>query len=235
MSPNGNKIKNAMILAAGLGTRLRPLTFKTPKPLLPVGAMPLIDHALILLKNVGIKNVVINLHHLGGQIRAYVGSGRRHGLKVRYTFEKNILGTGGGIKNAEKYLKDGPFLVINGDVLIDIDLKGVILAYLKERPAALMVVRRLKKGEAYAKLDISKGLLKGFGAGKFMFTGVQVFDPIIFKFLKRPSCLIGSGYKKLLEKGLNVAVIEHKGRWNDIGTIERYVESLLVGSFELSC
>jgi len=137
------------------------------------------------------------------------------------------LGTGGGIKNAEKHLKGGPFLVINGDVLIDIDLKRVSSAYLKKRPSALMVVRRLKKGEAYAKLDVSKGILKGFGAGKFMFTGVQIFDPIIFKFLKRPSCLIGSGYKKLLEKRLNVATIEHKGRWNDIGTIERYVQEIL--------
>jgi NDP-sugar pyrophosphorylase family protein len=213
----------AMILAAGFGTRLRPLTDKTPKPLLPVKGRPMIDYSLAHVKKAGIKEVIINLHYLGDQIKKYVGSGRRYGLKIRYTSEPKILGTGGGIKNAERFLKSGPFVVINSDTLIDIDLKKVISHHIKKGGAATMVVRRLKKGENYSKLDIAKnGVLKGFGKGQYMFTGVQILEPVIFKYLKKPSCLIESGYKKLLQAGLPVHAFIHKGYWNDIGTLQRY-------------
>ncbi|MBI2092402.1 MAG: nucleotidyltransferase family protein [Deltaproteobacteria bacterium] len=184
MSRNLNNFR-AMILAAGLGTRLRPLTHKTPKPLLPVNGRPMIDFSLARVKKAGITNVIINLHYLGGQIKKYVGSGRRYGLKIRYLHEPKILGTGGGIKNAERFLNGGPFVVINSDTLIDIDLKKVI-------------------------------------CGKYMFCGVQILEPIIFKFLKKPSCLIESGYKKLLRARLPVYTFVHKGYWNDIGTLQRY-------------
>lgn len=228
MSRNGNKIKHAMILAAGLGTRLRPLTYKTPKPLLPIKGMPIIDYNLRLLKKAGIKNVVINLHHLGGQIKKHVGSGKKYGLKIRYSNEPKILGTGGGIKKAEKYLKSSPFIVINGDVLVGINLKKIIAKYFKKRVAALMVVRRLKRGENYARLEIARGgRLKNFGRGSYMFTGVQVFDPIIFRFLKKPSCLIESGYKRLLAANLPVYTYIHKGYWNDIGSVKNYMREIL--------
>ncbi|MBI2341610.1 MAG: nucleotidyltransferase family protein [Deltaproteobacteria bacterium] len=222
MSRNLNNFR-AMILAAGLGTRLRPLTHKTPKPLLPVNGRPMIDFSLARVKKAGITNVIINLHYLGGQIKKYVGSGRRYGLKIRYLHEPKILGTGGGIKNAERFLNGGPFVVINSDTLIDIDLKKVISYHAKKGGAATMVVRKLKCGEDYAKLNIAKnGRLKNFGSGKYMFCGVQILEPIIFKFLKKPSCLIESGYKKLLRARLPVYTFVHKGYWNDIGTLQRY-------------
>lgn len=215
-----------MILAAGLGTRLRPLTYKTPKPLLPVKGRPLIDYNLELLLAAGIKEVVINLHHLGPQIRRHVGNGRRYGLKVRYSNELKILGTGGGIKKAERFLKGGAFVVINADVLIKADLKKIIAYHFKKGGAATMLVRRLKRGEEYARLDIStNGRLKGFGRGSHMFTGVQIFEPAIFKFLKKPSCLIDAGYKGMLKAGLPVYTCLHKGYWNDIGTPQRYKEA----------
>ena len=232
MSPNlkpakrakpAKPVKRAMILAAGLGTRLRPLTYKIPKPLLPIKGKPLIDYNLELLANAGIKDVVVNLHHLGDQIRDHVRCGCRYGLKVHYSRERNVLGTGGGIKKAEKYLKGGPFIVINSDVLINIDLKNIIARHYKNRGAALMVVRKLKRGEGYTPVDVgSDGRLKRFGRGKYMFTGVQILEPIIFKFLKKPSCLIESGYKKLLNAGFSVYTYTYKGYWNDVGTIEVY-------------
>lgn len=230
MSPNlkpakraklAKPIKRAMILAAGLGTRLRPLTYKTPKPLLPVKGKPLIDYNLKLLAKAGIKDVIINLHHLGGQIKKHVRCGCKYGLKVCYSHERGILGTGGGVKKAEKYLKGSPFIVINSDVLIDIDLKKVIARHFKKRGAALMVVRKLKKG--YTPVDIGgDGRLKGFGRGTYMFTGVQILEPVIFKFLKKPSCLIESGYKKLLKAGISVYTYIYKGCWSDVGQIEIY-------------
>lgn len=226
MSQSGNKIDQAMILAAGLGTRLRPLTHLIPKPLLKVGGVALIDHNLKILKKAGIKKVVINLHHLGHLIKKHVGTGKKYGLKVVYTNETKILGTGGGIKNAERYLKGRPFVVINGDVLADIDLKKVITHHFRLGGFATMVVRKLKKGEGYAKLNISPdGQLLGFGKGKYMFTGIQIFEPIIFNFLKKPSCLIELGYKKLISNELPVFTCTHKGYWNDIGTTDRYVSA----------
>lgn len=212
----------AMILAAGLGTRLRPLTYKTPKPLLPVKGKPLIEYALARLKKAGIKDVVINLHHLGGQIKKHIGNGQKFGLNVRYSYERKILGTGGGIKKAEKLLKNGAFLVMNSDTLIDVDLKKLISFHKKTGGAATMVIRKLKRGEAFAKLNITKnGRLKNFGSGGFMFCGVQVLEPVIFKFLKKPSCLIKDGYKKLLAKNLPVHTYLYKGYFNDVGTLER--------------
>ena len=226
MSQSGNKIDQAMILAAGLGTRLRPLTYLIPKPLLKVGGVSLIDRNLKILKRAGIKRVVINLHHLGPMVKKHVGTGKRYGLKVVYTNETKILGTGGGIKNAERYLKGKPFIVINGDVFTKINLKQIIAYHSKSGGAATMVVRKVRKGEDYARINISKdGRLIGFGKGKFMFTGIQIFDPVIFKFLKKPSCLIESGYKKLLSNNLPVFTCLHKKYWNDIGTIERYISA----------
>jgi len=225
MSQSSNKkIHKAFVLAAGLGTRLRPLTFKTPKPMLTVGRKPLLDHNLELLKKAGVKEVVINLHHLGDQIKKHVGDGKKFGLKVRYSKEKVILGTGGGIKKAERFFKNGPFFVINADVWAKIDLKKVEKVFFEQKNiAALMVVRHRKRGEDFAKLDVdSKGQLKSFGRGRFMFTGVQILTQRVFDFLKIPSCLIQEGYKKFLENGMIVQTFIHDGFWNDVGTLKIY-------------
>lgn len=113
----------AMILAAGRGKRMRPLTDHTPKPLLPVSGKPLIEYHLEKLQSAGYHDVVINLHHLGEQIRERLGTGDRFGLSITYSVEDpELLETGGGIHHALPLLGDGPFLVINGDIWTDCDL-----------------------------------------------------------------------------------------------------------------
>jgi len=119
----------AMVLAAGLGTRLRPLTDRTPKPLLPVAGRPILLWNLLLLKRHGITDIIINLHHLGEQIVQVLGDGSRFGMRVAYSHEPTLLGTGGGIKQAAPFLKDGSFLVLNGDTLSACDLTGLIAAH----------------------------------------------------------------------------------------------------------
>ena len=106
----------AMILAAGLGTRLRPLTNTIPKPLLPIAGTPLIVWNLLLLKRYGFHDVVINLHHLGPMIEQAVGNGSRYGLRIIYSREPAILGTGGGLKQAELYFSGESVLVLHGYV-----------------------------------------------------------------------------------------------------------------------
>ena len=119
-------IRRAMVLAAGFGKRLAPITHTTPKPLVPVAGRPLLDRLLEFLRAGGIEEVVINLHHLGHRIEEHVGDGRRFGLRVRYSPEDPILDTGGGIKNAETLLAGEPFVVVNGDSLLEIRLRDLI-------------------------------------------------------------------------------------------------------------
>ena len=107
----------AMILAAGFGTRLRPLTNTVPKALVPVAGRPLIEYSLLFLKAYGIENVVINLHHLGEKIREALGDGSAYGLRITYSPEDPILESGGGIKNAQPFLDGETFLVLNCDTI----------------------------------------------------------------------------------------------------------------------
>jgi len=115
-----------MILAAGRGERLRPLTDHTPKPLIEIGGEPLIVHQLRWLSRAGVEDVVVNLHHLGAKIESRVGSGREWGVRVHYSREETLLETGGGIKKALQLLGNGRFLVVNGDVWTDFPFESLV-------------------------------------------------------------------------------------------------------------
>ena len=106
----------AMILAAGRGERLKPLTERIPKPMIPIGSEPLIVHQLRWLHRAGIRDVVINVHHLGEQVERGLGGGADQGVRIRYSREEHLLNTGGGVKKALPLLEPGPFLVLNGDI-----------------------------------------------------------------------------------------------------------------------
>src|SRR5262245_11304601 len=116
-------IVKAMILAAGFGTRLRPLTDCTPKPLLQVAGKPLISYSLALLRAAGIQEVIINLHHRGDGLRAALGKGAAYDMAITYSAENPILDTGGAIKKAQPFLEGGRFVVLNADIICDIDLQ----------------------------------------------------------------------------------------------------------------
>ena len=125
----------ALILAAGFGTRLRPLTNHTPKALVPVNNIPIIIYILSFLKHHKIKDIVINLHHLGHKIPQFLGNGSGFGMKIRYSHEPQILGTGGGIKKASRFFKDD-FLIVNGDVIVDFDLSAMIRQHKNNKPTS---------------------------------------------------------------------------------------------------
>ncbi len=115
----------AMILAAGRGERLRPLTERVPKPMLPIGGEPLIVHQIRWLHRAGIRDVVINLHHLGEQIESALGRGADLGVRIRYSPEPDLLDTGGGIKKALPLLLPGPFVILNGDIWTDYSFENL--------------------------------------------------------------------------------------------------------------
>jgi len=223
----------AMILAAGLGTRLRPLTDHLPKPLLPLEERPLIEHTLLLLRKFGITEVVINLHYQGDKIMRALGDGSRWGMKLRYSEEPDILGTGGGIKKAERILCDGPFLVINSDILVEINLDQIIEFHHRNQAAATMVVREDPDVDRWGAVGVDshhriRQLLgkpdwTGDKLSKKMFTGIHVMDPRVLNYVPDSGFFtIIDAYVEMLRKGERLFGRTHAGYWIDIGTPERY-------------
>jgi len=129
----------AIILAAGEGTRLRPLTLALPKALLPIGGNPLIEHQLYWLKSHGIQEVVINLYHLGEKIEDFLGDGSHFGMKISYSPEESLLGTAGGVKRAEHFF-DSTFVVAYGDVLTNFDLSAMIKFHQGKKATVTLVI-----------------------------------------------------------------------------------------------
>jgi NDP-sugar pyrophosphorylase family protein len=231
----------AMILAAGLGTRLRPITNTIPKPLLPVAGTPLIVWNLLLLRQAGITEVIINLHHLGDLIEKELGDGSRFGLRLIYSREAVLLGTGGGMKHAAWFFGDGPFLVMNGDTLLDLDLGGLIrehaqgattrgaLATLVVRPdpdverwgAVELVGRRIVRitGRGVASMQTSEPI------DKRMFAGVHIIHPRVLSRLPtgQPSSIIDA-YVEALAEGQLLCGYPFEGYWSDVGSPERYAQ-----------
>src|SRR5213593_3964843 len=147
----------AMILAAGLSERMRPLTDRRAKPSLPLLNRAIIVHALDHLKRHGIREVMINLHYQPESIRGIVGDGSRHGLKVHYSDEPIILGTAGGLKKVEGFLRDGTFVMANGDSVSDCDLGAVQKLHRESGALATMVLTPLDPTAAYGIVEVGDG------------------------------------------------------------------------------
>ncbi|MFC1888787.1 NDP-sugar synthase [Thermodesulfobacteriota bacterium] len=225
----------AIVLAAGLGDRLRPLTSKIPKPLLPVAGRPLIEYGLELLGRHGIRDVVINLHHLHEQISTTLGDGSGLGMRIRYSLEMpEILGTGGGIKKAEPMLSEGTFIVINSDILIDVDLSDVLSFHRQNGAAATMVLREDPDACKWGAVSVDEGMRVRSVVGRpavvgkdlkdFMFTGAHVMEPAVFRYMPagRPFSITGVTYPDMIAAGERVLAYLHHGYWTDLGTPERY-------------
>lgn len=208
----------AMILAAGRGERMRPLTDHTPKPLLLVGGKPLIAWHLERLAKAGFKDVVINHAHLGTQIEAALENGTQWGLRIQYSPEVTALETAGGIANALHLLGDEPFLVVNGDVFTDMDFAQIKLA--AGRLAHLVLIDNPPQ-HPQGDFVFENGEIKSEGAVKLTFSGIGVYHPDMFADVKRgdPAKLA-----PLLRQAIagNKASAEYfQGVWHDIGTPER--------------
>ncbi|MDB4522068.1 nucleotidyltransferase family protein [Gammaproteobacteria bacterium] len=210
----------AMILAAGRGERLRPLTDSTPKPLLNAGSKLLIEHHLHKLSAAGFNDVVINVGHLGQQIIDHLGDGSRYQLAIRYSDERSaVLETGGGIVKALPLLKSDPFLVINGDIWTDIDLS--MLTDKIDRLAHLVVVKNPVhhlEGDFSVRDSLVKE--KANQQPTWTYSGMAVFHHAFFDQCKEERFPLAA----LLHKHIaneEVTGEVYDGRWFDIGTRER--------------
>jgi MurNAc alpha-1-phosphate uridylyltransferase len=208
----------AMILAAGRGERMRPLTDHTPKPLLLVGGKPLIVWHIERLAKAGFKEVVINHAHLGNQIELMLKDGSAWGVSIQYSPELSALETAGGIANALPLLGLDPFLVVNGDVFTEIDFASLVLN--SDDLAHLIMVDNPPQHPQGDFALIGDRLMVD-GISKLTFSGVGVYHPNLFVSVKPgEAAKLAPLLKDAMNKGL-VTGQYHQGVWHDIGTPER--------------
>jgi MurNAc alpha-1-phosphate uridylyltransferase len=217
----------AMILAAGRGERMRPLTDATPKPLLLAGDKPLIVWHIEALVRAGIRDIAINHAHLGQLIEQTLGDGSRYGAHLRYSAESEALETAGGIAHALPLLGDAPFAVINGDIACDFDYARLPPRAIALRASGLRAHLVLVPNPPHhprGDFALMDGKVSAEGETKLTFSGIGVYDPALF-------AGIASGAKAPLAPLLRAAMCEgavsgelHTGRWMDVGTPERLTE-----------
>jgi NDP-sugar pyrophosphorylase family protein len=238
----------AMILAAGVGSRLRPLTDDTPKALIEVGGAPMIERVVRRLKAAGVAEIVVNLFHLPDRIVEFLASRQNFGLRMAFTRETELLDTGGGLKNAAWFFDDGrPFFLHNVDVLSEIDLCGLLQCHQETQALATLAVQG--RPSARRLLFDERGRLCGRetpegvewarapvrGVERLAFTGIHVIDPAIFPKMNETGIFpITRTYLRLAGEGEKIVAYRADGAyWQDIGSPEK-LERARQGAAELS-
>ncbi len=210
----------AMILAAGVGSRLGEITKDKPKCLVEVKGKPLIKHVIDRLKEAGVTSFVINSHHFGDKVKAYID-----GLKIDAVvlYEKELLGTGGGLLNAKDYLK-GDFFLHNADVLSEIDLLALYKDHQKNRNLATLAVMKRETKRALLfddSMQLTGWSNDGVTGNRYGFCGVQVLSDEIFRFLESPGSTIDA-FLRAANAGKRVVGVDIGERfWADVGTPEK--------------
>jgi NDP-sugar pyrophosphorylase family protein len=226
----------AMVLAAGLGLRMRPLTLLRAKPALPVLNRPLIHWTLELLRRHGVTDVVVNLHHLPATVRRAVGDGRALGLRVSYPFERELLGTGGGPRKVRRLFGDEPFLLVNGDVVFDFDLSDLVRRHVASGARATLALKAHRAAAEYGGIVTGPGgfiralagLPRPVPGRPLLFTGVHVLDPSLLDRLPPgPSDSVRNLYAPLIAEGERLLGVRVGGAWYDFGGPSLYLASQL--------
>lgn len=235
----------AMILAAGFGTRLFPLTIDRTKPAIPFLGKPLVGYVAEYVAKYGFHDVVVNLHHQPQSVIEALGDGTEFGVHIDYTVEEpTILGTAGALDNAREFLQDGTFLIVNGKIITDIDISSALDTHKNSGALATMVLKPNSKREKFTIVNVEDDGVKGFGdfARPFsedeiretehdvptplMFTGIHIFEPRVFDYIPRGvySDIVPVFYRPALEKGELIAAHVTDANWFELSTIPRYLD-----------
>jgi MurNAc alpha-1-phosphate uridylyltransferase len=209
-----------MILAAGRGERMRPLTDKLPKPLLQVAGKPLIVHHIERLADAGYRQLVINHAHLGEMIEAELGDGEAWGVEICYSPETLALETGGGIYRALPLLGEEPFLVVNGDIWCDFDFSRLAL---KQEDLAHLVMVPNPDHHRKGDFQLKQGRVNQAAVDRLTFSGIGVYDPRLFASCRAEAFPLAPLLRKAMEREL-VSGEYFSGLWMDIGTPRRLTE-----------
>ena len=210
----------AMILAAGRGERMRPLTDTVPKPMLKVRGRPIIEWTIERLARGGVVELVINHSHLGHLIEAALGDGSRLGVSIRYSAEEEALETAGGVTKAMPLLAPGPFVAVNGDVLCDFDFSALRARELGGNLAHLVLVAN-PPHHPQGDFPVRDGRVQDGDGPRWTFSGIGLYRPELFESV-RPGdkAKLAPLLRAAIARGLVIGEI-HCGQWHDIGTPER--------------
>ncbi len=234
-----------MILAAGFGTRLFPLTIDRTKPAIPFLGKPLVGYVAEYLAKFGLTDVVVNLHHQPDSVVKALGDGSAFGVKINYTIEEpKILGTAGALDNARHLLEDDTFLIANGKIITDIDISKAIETHKNSGAIATMILKPNTKRERFTIVEIKNGFVKGFGdyakpfteseirdttgelSTPLMFTGIHILEPRVFEYIPRGvySDIVPTFYNPAIANGEKIAAHVTDANWFELSTIPRYLD-----------
>lgn len=229
-----------MILAAGFGTRLFPLTIDRTKPAIPFLGKPLVGYVAEYIAKFGFKDIIVNLHHQPESVKKALGDGSRFGVKISYTLEApEILGTAGALDNARHLLENETFLIINGKIITDIDIAKAIETHKKSGALATMILKPNARRERFTMVETEGDLITGFGdfpapnnGGRttdeipLMFTGIHILEPEVFEYIPRGvySDIVPTFYRPAIAAGKKIVAHVTDGKWFELSTIPRYLD-----------
>jgi NDP-sugar pyrophosphorylase family protein len=224
----------AFILAGGKGTRLRPITYEIPKPLVPLQSKPILEHVIDLLRAYDVRDIVLSIGYLGDKIKEYFSDEKRLGIKMTFVEEQEELGTGGPLKLAKQLLKD-TFLMVNGDNLINIDLRKMYQAHCENRATATIALTTIDDPTSYGVAVLEGNKIIKFiekpskeeAPSKLINTGLYILEPSVIDLVPegRYSSIEKDVFPKIAEKGELYGYM-FAGQWFDTGTPDRYEKAL---------
>ena len=225
----------AIVLSAGYGTRLWPLTEDRTKPALPILGKPLVGYVAEYLAGYGIDEIVVNLHHRPDSVRRALGDGSRFGVKLHYVEEPVILGTSGALDNTREFFEHETFVVVNGKIITDIDLNAALETHRRTNAIATLVLLPNTRRERFSVVETEAGRITGFGrmpvadgGGEtpLMFSGIHILEPRIFEYVPRGvfSDSVIDVYPKAMAQGEMIAAHVASGKWRELSTLKRYLD-----------
>ena len=230
-------LMKGMILAAGFGERLWPLTADRTKPALPVLGKPLVGYVAEYLATFGIKDVVVNLHHEPDSVRRALGDGSNFGVHLEYVHEPVILGTSGALDNARAFLDRETFAVVNGKLITNLDLNAALAHHRAQNALATLVLKRNIARERFSMIETHDGLVTRFAGmpsvtqsfadePPLMFTGIQILEPRIFDYIPRTvfSDTVVKVYPQAIANGERIVAHVAEGMWFELSTLQRYLD-----------
>ncbi len=228
-------IKQAIILAAGQGIKMRPYTYEIPKPMMPVKGQPILEHIVHQLRDADIRDVVIVIGYLGDHIKKHFGDGARFGVKIRYIEEDKQSGTAGPLKIARQILDDQPFLMWYGDVLAEINIRDLISYHLQFSQTGTLALTSVPDPSAYGAVrmngqkvvELVEKPKNSLSVSRLVTAGVQILDPSIYRYIpSKPFSMLEEDVFPILAKEGKLTGYLFEGRWFDVGTPDVYERAL---------
>ncbi len=233
--PKDYRIRKAMILAAGEGTRLRPLTYILPKPLTPVCNIPVMGYIISELRKIGVEEIYVNLYHKGEAIKEYFKDGSQYGVSIKYLIEDSLSGTAGAVKKLQWFFEGEDFIVVGGDDLIRINLEELVRFHFEKNAIATIGLYEVDDPSHYGVvITDEEGRIKEFqekplpeeALSNLANTGVYILNPKVFNYIKEIPYDFGKQvFPDLVKAGEPFYGLKVEGFWIDIGNLQTYKEA----------